>query len=319
MVLKFLQKLPIPISGLALGLVALGNLMKQEHWLVWGNFTGCLGIILLSLVLAKIIFAAKTVVTALKDPVVASVAPTFSMAWMVTATYLLQWGLPLNFLKFFWLIGFVLHWGLLCYFTWAFVIKVKLSLNQVYPSWYIVYIGLGIIPITGNAFYPQLTHLLFYPILIAYLGMLPFVLYRAFFGSPLKKPQLPLNTIIAAPTSLCLTGYLKTFSGVNEVLMVSLLSLAQILYLGTLIFLVVRALRVPFYPSYSAFTFPLVISATALTCVNDFWHLHYPQMLFFDYIEGIEVVLAGLMVFYVLFRYLHFFKTSLFVPLETEK
>ncbi len=81
---NIVKKLPLPITGLMLGLAVLGNLIQSYSnglRTVFGIISG----IILVLVLIKIFTLTKGVKEALENPVVASVFPTLSRASMVLA------------------------------------------------------------------------------------------------------------------------------------------------------------------------------------------------------------------------------------------
>ncbi|MDO4793780.1 MAG: hypothetical protein Q3993_06320 [Filifactor alocis] len=82
--MAFLKKYPLPISGLILVILALGNLLKpygEGLRTVLGLIGGILYLIYL------IVFDAK-LSEALENPVIASVFPTFTMATMLVPTYI---------------------------------------------------------------------------------------------------------------------------------------------------------------------------------------------------------------------------------------
>ena len=66
----------------------------------------------------------------------------------------------------------------------------------------------------------------------------------------------------------------------------------------------VNLLKLKFYPSYSAFTFPLVISALALKLSNGFLVNQGITISILPVLIKIEELIAVLIVFYVLMRYL---------------
>lgn len=70
----FLKKLPLPICGLILGIVSLGNLFKAIGLTLIGNLWGIIGLGLILLVIAKIVIHFKHSFADLQDPVIASVA-----------------------------------------------------------------------------------------------------------------------------------------------------------------------------------------------------------------------------------------------------
>ncbi len=72
----------------------------------------------------------------------------------------------------------------------------------------------------------------------------------------------------------------------------------------------IRLLRLPFSAGYAAFTFPMVIGATALFKLTD-WMLEVGMAA--EYINQVhtlaifELLIATVLVTYVAFRYLHFY------------
>ena len=86
-----------------------------------------------------------------------------------------------------------------------------------------------------------------------------------------------------------------------------MMALAQVLFLVVLSRLP-RLLRLKFYPSYAAMTFPFVITATALGQGTAFFRANGVALPFaFDVVFYVEVALATIMVAYVLAHYLRFF------------
>ena len=144
---KIVNKLPIPIVGLMLALGATGNLVLS-YGDIYRNIFGCISGIILLLVLIKIILYTKEVVNSLENPVVASVFPTLSMGIMILSTYLKPYNSSLAY--FMWIFGLILHCILICYFTIKHV--VKFNIKKVFPSWFIVYVGIVVGSVTGPTF-----------------------------------------------------------------------------------------------------------------------------------------------------------------------
>ena len=299
---NFLKNIPLPICGLILALVSLGNLLKTDNMLLFGNLIGLIGMLLMSLVLFKIIFTFKHTLSHLKNPIVASVAPTFTMACMVICTYFLHFESIKPLLSLLWLGIVCLHFILMFYFTYNFLVIKSVTIQDIYPSWFITFVGIGVITVTSSNFYPEFGRWIFWLTLALYLILLPIILYRVFRVKNMEDATLPLITIIAAPGSLCLTGYLNAFDHKNVLIVTLLFVLSQVLYFMILTKLP-KLLAVDFYPSYAGFTFPLVISATAITATADFYNqLGLPSALFHWLAIG-ESIIAVIMVFYVLYKY----------------
>lgn len=298
-VICMIKKLPLPIVGLMLGLAALGNLVLS-YGSTYRNIFGLISGLLLILLLIKIVKYPKDIGNDLKNPVVASVFPTLSMGIMLLSTYI-----PNKSIGFIiWIIGLVFHIGLIIWFTVTYLLK--FNIKQVFPSWFIVYVGIAVAGITGPNFnMASVGKMAFWFGFISYLILLPIVLYRLFKVKDIPEPALPTIAILAAPGSLCLAGYMNSFVEKNMAIVWLLLILSQLLY-----FLVLSKLpsllRLKFYPSYSAFTFPLVISGVALKLTNGFLTNTGKAISFLKYLVKFEELVALVLVLYVLFRYVGF-------------
>lgn len=131
---------------------------------------------------------------------------------------------------------------------------------------------------------------------------------KVFLLPQLPEPAIPLITILAAPASLCLVGYLSVYKNSHSSMVVILAVLSLLTYSCVLVYLP-KMLTLKFYPSFSAFTFPLVISATAMKkkaspLLSDTGF--DPNMLF--YIVKFQEILAVLITLYVLIKYVIFFE-----------
>ncbi|HDT5741270.1 TPA: permease, partial [Staphylococcus aureus] len=123
---------------------------------------------------------------------------------------------------------------------------------------------------------------------------------------PLQTSIKPNTSTICAPFSLVAAAYVITFPKANDLIVIILLVLAQFFYFY-IIFKLPKLLKEPFSPVFSAFTFPLVISATALK--NSLPVLTYPEI--WEWLLFFEITLATLIVLRVFLGYVHFFfKTS---------
>lgn len=119
---------------------------------------------------------------------------------------------------------------------------------------------------------------------------------------PLQTSIKPNTSTICAPFSLVAAAYVIAFPKANAFIVIILLLLAQIFYFYIIIQLP-KLLKEPFSPVFSAFTFPLVISATALK--NSLPVLMFPVI--WKGLLFIEVLLATVIVLRVFIGYLHFF------------
>ena len=115
--------------------------------------------------------------------------------------------------------------------------------------------------------------------------------------------DLLLICIYAAPMSLCVAGYVQSVTPKNYGFLMGMFVIAVILYVFALV-KAVSYLKLPFFPSYAAFTFPFVISAIAskqtMACAENLGH----PLPFLQYLVLAETVIAAVLVIYTYVRFL---------------
>lgn len=307
---RIVKKIPVPIVGLMLALAATGNLVLS-YGSMYRNIFGVFSAIIFILVLVKILMYPKEVKESLDNPVVASVFPTFPMGIMLLATYLKP--LAPNFAFGMWILGIILHILLILFFTKKYILN--FNIKKVFPSWFIVYVGIVVGSVSAPAFdMTNIGQILFWFGFASYFALLPVVFKRVFKVKDIPEPALPTIVVFSAPASLCLAGYMSSFQDKNMFIVYLLLIISQL----TLFFVLVqlpKLLKLKFYPSYSGFTFPIVISAISLKLTNGFLIKAEKPIAMLKYLVKFEEVLAVLIVLYVLFRYIEF----IFAKAETAK
>ena len=292
---NLLRTLPLPIGGVMLAFMSLAKLYDSFDIDEMSNVFLVVGSMILVLLVMKLIFATDTFVAELKNPVVASVAPMMTMGMMMFATIIHSQAVV--FATIVWYSAALLQVGFIIYFIKAFIWKKETSLAHVYPSWFVTFVGVGMMPITAFGPVTKLMPVMYPFVFATYMILLPIVLHRLA-KHALQEPTKPLFVILTAPGSLCLVGYLTVFhpQQVNA-FVIGLTILSQLLYVVAVSQLP-KLLTLPFYPSYAAFTFPLVISATACVKVSALAASSLLQT-----ISYVEVVLATVIVLYVFVRY----------------
>lgn len=298
---KFLKKYPVPIVGIMLGLAAAGNLV-QSYGEVYRSIFGIISFILLILMIVKIIKFPKGVLESLENPVVASVFPTLSMGIMLLSTYCTTFAK--SFAYIMWIIGVALHVVLILWFTKKFALN--FNINKVFPSWFIVYVGIVVTSVTAPAYKMQnVGKIAFWFGFVTYLILLPIVIYRVVKIKGMPEPTLPTLAIFAAPASLLLAGYMKSFETKNIIMVWFLMSLSIIMYMIVVIMLF-KLLKLKFYPSYSGFTFPLIISGISIKLTNGFLIKSGQAIPLLKYLVKLQEVVAVVITLYVLIIYIKF-------------
>lgn len=294
-----IKRIPLPIAGVMLALAATGNLIQTyspELRLVFGAISAIIGVLLI----VKFIMYPKQLAEDLKNPVVASVVPTFSMAVILLSVYIKPYAATVGLAL--WFIGLILHFALLALYTIRFI--VKFDIKKIFPSTFIVFVGFVVASVTAAAFnMTALGKALFWIGFILYLVLLAVITYRVVKVKEIPEPAQPLIIIFAAPASLCLAGYLSSFESKSMIIVYFLSILSIVFYIFALTQLP-KLLKLKFYPSYSAFTFPMVISAIAMKMTDAFLTKSGNGIGFLKYIVIVQTVIAVAMVLYVLIRYI---------------
>lgn len=257
--MNYVQKVPVAICGVALGFAALGNLFKTSFE---GLYLACgiLSIALLALYTLKFMVSTKVVLRELSDPIGLSVAATYPMAVMLISVYMkADIG---DAAQLFWFAGIALHILCIALFTSRYI--AKFNWENVHASWFIVYVGIVVASVTAPVFNFE-----------ASVGTVAFwfgficlvVLFIVVSIKYVKYGLVPdsaesLACIYAAPTSLCVAGYVQSIMPKFVPFLLVMLAIASIIYIASLVWCA-RCLTKPFFPSHAAFTFPFVISAIA--------------------------------------------------------
>lgn len=296
-----IKKVPVPICGVMLGAAALGNLLQSYSEGI-RYVCGVFAAFLLILALLKLIMFPGAVKEDMKNPIMASVSGTFPMALMILSTYVKPFIGQAAY--YIWLFAIALHIVLIIYFTVKFVFK--LQMPKVFASYYIVYVGIVVASVTAPA-YEKLAigSAAFWFGFVTLILLLILVTYRYVTVKEVPDPAKPLICIYAAPTSLCIAGYVQSVMPKSYGFLMGMFVVATVIC----IFALVKAigyLKMPFFPSYAAFTFPFVISAIAskqtMACAMNMGH----PMPFLKYVVLIETIIAIVLVVYTYIRFMAF-------------
>ena len=206
---------------------------------------------------------------------------------------------------FIWLLAICLHIILIIYFTVKFLLK--LQMPKVFASYFIVYVGIVVASVTAPAYEKaaSIGTAAFWFGFVTLILLLILITYRYVKFKEVPDPAKPLICIYAAPTSLCIAGYVQSVMPKSYGFLTGMLAAATAIYIFSLV-KAITYLKMPFYPSYAAFTFPFVISAIAskqtMACAANMGK----PLPFLKYVVLIETVIAVLLVVYTFVRYMGF-------------
>lgn len=298
--LEVIKKIPTPIAGLMLAFAATGNLMASYGNTI-RNLFGMASFIIFILVVIKNLMSPTTLKEDLKNPVIASVVPTFFMGGMLLTTYVKPYiGIGALII---WGIFVILHLSMMIFYAKTFLLDFKIQ--KIFPSIFVVYVGIVVASVTAPVYgMDGLGRILFWLGLVSYLILLPLVTYRVIKIKLIPEPALPTLVIFAAPASLCLAGYMSSFSEKSIFMVVFLMTLSLVMYLLVLT-LLPKLLKLKFYPSYSAFTFPLVISAIGIKMSNRYFITVWGRNTL-EPIVKIQEMISVIVVIYTCFCFIKF-------------
>ncbi|VGQ18138.1 TDT family transporter [Streptococcus pyogenes] len=290
---------PLVMSGLALGTLSFGNLLATYVSIF--NYLGILAALFIyGILLVGMVRNLNDTKMQLRQPLIASVFPTFFMTGMLLSSLFLKvtGGCWLGFLT--WWLFFLGNLVLIAYYQYRFVFS--FSWDNVFPSWSVLFVGIAMAALTAPASRQFLLgQVIFWVCLLLTAVILPFMAKKTY-GIGLGQAVMPNISTFCAPLSLLSASYLATFPRPQVGMVIFLLVSSQLLYAFVVVQLP-RLLNRPFNPGFSAFTFPFVISATSLKMTLSFlgWQGLGWQVLLLG-----EVLLATALVTYVYGAYLRF-------------
>jgi len=265
-----MKKLPLAFSGCLLGLAGAGNLILDTFPLLSHVFS-LSGLILWFYFLYSHLSDWQESKQELKKAPVLSGMATFPMAGMILSTYLLR-VLPMSLsiiAQVLWWFAFLLDVGLIIYFTINYVqAKPRASAT---PTWTVLYVGIAVASLT-------------YPV-VGIVG----IAYGAW--------------IYCAPFSLLLAALVR----VGGPDLPSWILLVMILASQAFFFFVLsrlpRILKQGFQPSFSALTFPTIITATSLKMAQGI--LQFPVL---NLLVWLEIIICLTILIYVLVEYIRYLR-----------
>jgi len=223
-----------------------------------------LWLIAAALYAGKALLHPQAVANEWRHPVRINFFPTISIglllmaiSWAETAPTL---AIPL------WSMGAGLHLAFTVAIMSGWLHHTHFEVTHANPAWFIPVVGNIIVPVVGSRFAPVELSWFFFSIgLVFWLVLMTIVMYRLFFHEPLPVRLTPTLFILLAPPSVGFISWLSLNGG--EVDAFARILLHTALFLALLLFSnVLRFLRLPFFISSWAYSFPLA-SVTIATLI----------------------------------------------------
>nr|WP_321270291.1 SLAC1 anion channel family protein [uncultured Tolumonas sp.] len=281
------------LSGLSIAWKSAGQTLYPSAVLWLGLFSSLVMIIITVIYCFKVLRHTKAVITELHHPIRLNFFPAFSISLLLLSVV---WG-EYNAVSFgLWSTGAIVQISLTLYVMSSWIHHTHYTLSHANPSWFIPVVGNIIVPISGVHFgYAELSWFFFSIGIVFWLVLLTIVLYRLFFHEPLPARMTPMLFILLAPPSVGFVSY-TGLSGALDPFGRILYYIA--LFLGMLLFSnVIRFIRVPFYISSWAYSFPLAALTIATAKMS-----HLMTNSFFSFLATGLLLLLSILVFWLVLR-----------------
>ena len=201
----------------------------------------------------------------MRHPVRINFFPTVSISLLLLATTYLEAAPAAAF--WLWSAGATLHLILTLAIFGSWLHHTHYAIQHANPAWFIPLVGNIIVPVAGvHLASPELSWFFFSIGLVFWIVLLTIVLYRLFFHEPLPVRLAPTLFILLAPPSVGFIAYTLLTDGVDafgRILYYTALFLALLLASNA-----VRFLRLPFFISAWAYSFPLAALTLATLVMN---------------------------------------------------
>ncbi|MFW6379980.1 MAG: SLAC1 anion channel family protein [Halorhodospira sp.] len=285
-----LANLPLPLFTSTMGLAGLAQLWYRSHtYWDWPTVVGD-GIALL----AAASFIAMALAYALKgglyprsawgeitNPVLINFLPAISISLVLLGA--LTTAEPLA--TILWASGAVLHLLIMLAIVTSWTLR-QLELGVLNPVWFIPAVGNVVVPIpAAQAGYMEVAWFFFSVGIFFWLILMTMLYYRLIFAPNLPEFLLPTLFILLAPPAAGYLAWISLMDG-GEPGMVGRLLYYKALFTFLLVLIrVPHLLRLPYYPSWWGYTFPLAAFSMATQ--------HFVQAYFGPVGNVAAMVLAG--------------------------
>jgi tellurite resistance protein len=222
--------------------------------------TAILFALLLVIYVLKMLFNREALVTEWRNPIKINFIPTIPISFLLLATGFMEVSTTMS--EILWLTGATLQLITLLFVINSWLHQEKYEIHHMNPAWFIPAVGNVIVPLAGVALgYGDISWFFFSIGIIFWLLLFVIVFYRIVFHQPLPEKLLPTLFIILAPPAVGFIAYYRLTGSVDFFAMV-LFNFALFLSL-LLATQVPRLIKLPFFISWWAYTFPLAAMSIA--------------------------------------------------------
>lgn len=261
------------------------------------GLTSLVFIVLLLIYATKLFRFPANVLKELKHPVKLSFFPSISISFLLLAIAYLDINPAIS--HPLWIIGAVMHLGFTLYVISSWMHHEHFQINHINPAWFIPAVGNVLVPVAGVTLgYQEVSWFYFSIGILFWVILLTIFFNRILFHNPMDTHLLPTLFILIAPPAVGFIAYIRLNGALDN--------FAHFIYYGALFFTVLllfqaaRFVRLPFFLSWWAYSFPLA----AITIASFLMHkLHGNEELpIFLWIASTLLVLLTLVVSIIIWR-----------------
>jgi tellurite resistance protein len=250
--------------------------------------------VLLALYLIKIVRWREAVAAELGHPIHINFFPTISISMLLLAVGTLPyWPGVAGVL---WVVATSLHLLLTLYIMGVWIHHEHFEIHHINPAWFIPVVGNVLVPIAGVPLgFGELSWFFFSVGMVFWLVLFTIIVYRMLFHHPMAERLMPTFFILIAPPAVGFIAYLQLVGQLDAFARI-------LLYAGLFLTLLLatqsgRFLRIPFYLSWWAYSFPLAAIAIATLVMYE-----KTGLIVFAGLGWLLLTLVTLMVVYLLSR-----------------
>lgn len=301
--IKTNRNLPVGVIGTGLGLCTLSNAYNSIGLPYVRIMSMIIGMIIWFIAFKKIAFNFDKVKEEYSsNTVTATLYATFPMLTMVLSSFIVAYIPILG--KALWLVGITVQSALIIMLFVLHIFKKK-NLDVILPSWYVTLLGLLVSTAIGTEMgFTSLQYVVVIYGFLMYFCTIGFVVYRLV-KKDLPEPAKFTKTILLAPISLIIVGYINVFENKSITLVLGL----YVIFIVTMIYVLSQTkkfLSGGFIPGCAALTFPHAIAIIATLKTSGFLTDAMPNL------SNVLFQVAGLQIFFttgiILFTLTCFFK-----------
>ena len=244
------------LSGLAIAWGKAQSIFGFDYHIntILVGVTSLVFIILLALYAIKLIKYPSSVASELAHPVKLSFFPSISISFLLLSIAYLDVNMAIS--RSLWMIGIALHLPFTLYVINKWMHHEHFKINHINPAWFIPAVGNLLVPIAGVVHgYMDISWFFFSIGFMFWVVLMTIFFNRVLFHNPMDSHLLPTLFILIAPPAVGFIAYMRLNGGIDN--------LAHFLYFAALFLTLLllsqagRFIRLPFFLSWWAYTFPL--------------------------------------------------------------